>query len=47
MSNYSNYDNEPYDNGYHEDDFGYTPDELESMYEAAFEGDPEAEWNID
>ena len=28
-------------------DSGYTQDELDDMYRAAFEGDPEAEWNID
>lgn len=26
---------------------GYTREELDDMYRAAFEGDPEAEWNID
>lgn len=26
---------------------GYTPEELEDMYRGAFEGAPEAEWNID
>lgn len=29
------------------EDYPYTEEELKSMYRDAFEGDPEAEWNID
>ena len=32
---------------YEDHDEGYTQDELEDMYRAAFEGDPSAQWNID
>ena len=28
-------------------DDGYTQEELDDMYRAAFEGDPDAQWNID
>jgi hypothetical protein len=33
----------------HYDDYdsGYTQDDLDAMYRAAFEGDPSAQWNID
>ena len=33
-----------YDDDY---DSGYTQDDLDAMYRAAFEGDPSAQWNID
>ena len=26
---------------------GYTQEDLDQMYQDAFEGDPEAQWNID
>lgn len=32
---------------YEESDFGYSSDELDQMYRDAFEGDPDAQWNID
>ena len=32
---------------YEEDNYGYTQDELDDMYRGAFEGEPEAYWNID
>lgn len=32
---------------YDESDYGYSPEELEQMYRDAFEGDPDAQWNID
>ena len=32
---------------YEDHDEGYTQDDLEHMYRAAFEGDPSAQWNID
>ena len=42
-------ENRPYDGhcDNYEDDFGYTQDELDWMNQAAFEGDPEAQWNMD
>ena len=39
-----NYHEEDY---YEEDNYGYTQDELDDMYRGAFEGEPEAYWNID
>lgn len=47
MRNDKNYMNDPYEDGYDGGDYGYTQDELDAMYEAAFEGDPDAQWNID
>ena len=48
---------EPYDislpeekhtsSSYEDDDFGYSQDDLDSMYQAAYEGDPSAQWNND
>lgn len=48
---------EPYDislpeerhtsSSYEDDDFGYSQDDLDSMYQAAYEGDPTAQWNND
>lgn len=35
------------DDDYSYFDSGYTQDELDDMYREAFEGDPEAQWNID
>ena len=35
------------DDDYSYFDSGYTQDELDDMYHEAFEGDPEAQWNID
>ena len=36
------------DEDYYDDsDYGYSPEELEQMYRDAFEGDPDAQWNID
>lgn len=35
------------DDYYEEDNYGYTQDELDDMYRDAFEGEPEAYWNID
>lgn len=35
------------DNYENEGDFGYTQKDLEDMYRAAFEGEPDAQWNID
>lgn len=32
---------------YEEESFEYTREDLDRMYEDAFEGDPEAYWNID
>ena len=32
---------------YDDYDNGYTQSELDDMYRAAFEGDPNAQWNID
>lgn len=35
------------DDDYSYFDSGYTQDELDDMYREAFEGDPEAQWNVD
>ena len=49
MSNYNrNYNrNNDNDDYYEEDNFGYSQEELDDMYRGAFEGDPDAYWNID
>ncbi len=48
MRRYDSYRNgrqndEPHD----ADNGGYTQEDLERMYEEAFEGNPDAQWNID
>ena len=35
------------ESSYEEESFEYTREDLDRMYEDAFEGDPEADWNID
>lgn len=35
------------ESSYEEESFEYTREDLDRMYEDAFEGDPEAYWNID
>lgn len=35
-----------YDDSY-DDGFVYSREDLDQMYQDAFEGDPEAQWNID
>ena len=35
------------ESSYEEENFEYTREDLDRMYEDAFEGDPEAYWNID
>lgn len=35
-----------YEDSY-DDGFGYSREDLDQMYQDAFEGDPEAQWNID
>ncbi len=52
MSNYNrNYNHSHNHNENYEEreseSFEYTQDDLDSMYRDAFEGDPEAYWNID
>lgn len=32
---------------YEDNSFDYTKDDLDSMYREAFEGEPDAYWNID
>ena len=44
MSNYERHNN--YED-YEDSSFDYTQDELDSMYREAFEGEPDAYWNID
>lgn len=44
MSNY--YCNNDYED-YEDNSLDYTQDELDSMYRKAFEGEPDAYWNID
>lgn len=42
------YSHENYDRAYSDEcDYGYSRDDLDRMYRDAFEGDPEAYWNID
>ena len=44
----SNYNRNNYNKYYYEEDtFGYSPKELDDMYRDAFEGEPDAYWNID
>lgn len=46
MSNYNdNYGNNHED--YEDNSFDYTRDELDSLYRDAFDGNPDAYWNID
>ena len=44
MNNYRFKDN--YED-YEDNSFDYTQDELDSMYQDAFDGEPDAYWNID
>lgn len=46
---YYDYDEWQEDPCYDDHDYYYeeTQDELEQLYQDAFEGDPDAEWNID
>ena len=44
----NNYKNFNYKDDYDEEDnFNYTPEELDDMYRDAFDGCPDAYWNID
>ena len=43
----SNYRREEYYEDYEDNSFEYTQEDLDSMYQEAFEGDPDAFWNID
>ncbi len=43
----SNYDRNNDYVDYEDNSFDYTQDELDSMYREAFEGEPDAYWNID
>ena len=47
MEWYDDYDEESCSNYYEDNGSGYSQADLDDMYRAAFEGDPEAEWNID
>ena len=50
MSNYNydkNFDYFENDMDYADDSFNYTPEELDDMYRDAFDGCPDAYWNID
>lgn len=43
----SNYRREENHEDYEDNSFEYTQEDLDSMYQEAFEGDPDACWNID
>lgn len=43
----SNYRREEHYEDYEDNSFEYTQEDLDSMYQEAFEGDPDACWNID
>ena len=43
----SNFRREENYEDYEDNSFEYTQEDLDSMYQGAFEGDPEAYWNID
>lgn len=45
MSNYNR--NKCNDNYFEEDKFDYSQEDLDDMYRGAFEGEPDAYWNID
>lgn len=44
---YNRFQNNCNNEDYEEDNYGYSQDELDDMYRGAFEGEPEAYWNID
>ena len=47
MNNYFDNRNDDIERSYEDDNYGYTQEELDDMYRAAFDGNDDAYWNID